>query len=100
MKYSYIKRLFSLNGVFQLAKFQLSDFFPQQIKLETSQFVILQSFVRANSETISFLVSARPIQNKTRPKLFVIDLEMNSFYFMKEPISVSEIVEYIVKLWR
>jgi len=79
----------SLNGIFPLAKFQLSDYFPLEIKAETAEFAILNSFVKSDIETISFLISTKPVVNKNKFKVFLLDLEISNFYFMKEALAVK-----------
>jgi len=78
-----------LNGIFPLAKFQLSDYFPLEIKAETSEFAILKSYVKSDIETISFLISTKSVSNQNNFKVFLLDLEISSFYFMKDALSVK-----------
>jgi len=77
----------NLNGIFTLARFRLSDYFPPEIKAETADYTILRSFVRSDIEVVSFLVSTKSVQNHNKLKVFLIDVETSSFHLMKDTIS-------------
>lgn len=81
---------YSLNGIFPLAKFPLSDYFPQQIKNEAAEFAVLRSYIKENAEVISFLISTKSVDNRGKFRLYMLDLEISNFNFMKDSISVID----------